>query len=532
MQKTALVKFLTALLAAALLLTACSSPSSSDPGSGTASDSGSGSSSGSGTREEVELVWYVPVTTVGTGQEDMIEAANAYTKEKLNTTVDFHIYPQADYNSAVSTIVSSGTYMDMVFTGAALVNFNDFVARNAFAPITDYIDQYLPQTKAQLTQEAWEAFTYQGEIYAIPPMKDMADNMCFLLNQDMMDDLDLTFPETYNTYHDVYPFIYEAQEKRDAKYPEKAGNPIMGGLTTRFINWYNIESLLGGDTAIVTANIPGLTGVEGMGDGETAYCPFYTDEYREIMKIKRQMVVDGVAPFDSENFDPDKVLWQNGDLLGTTSRGYLFVEPDMYAPYFTTTLERSDVSIMYTSYIQSGGQAISASSENIERALEYLELVNNDTYLATILRFGAEGDYWTDEDNDGILEWGPLNEDSGSRGWYNWYGWQYGSIITSKYPEGYPADFGQMVKDLNSNANRESNIGFTVNTENIVNEIAACNNVVAEYNSTLDKGQSDDVDGIVDDFVAKLKDNGCDKIIEEVQKQLTEWRASQGMPTK
>ena len=144
MQKTALVKFLTALLAAALLLTACSSPSSSDPGSGTASDSGSSSSSGSGSREEIELVWYVPVTTVGTGQEDMIEAANAYTKEKLNTTVDFHIYPHADYNSAVSTIVSSGTYMDMVFTSASLVSFNDFVARNAFAPITDYIDQYLP----------------------------------------------------------------------------------------------------------------------------------------------------------------------------------------------------------------------------------------------------------------------------------------------------------------------------------------------------------------------------------------------------
>lgn len=516
-----------------MLLTACANANS--PSSSSGSDSSGSDSSGSadGEKKAVELVWYTPTNNVQSGKDDVLAAVNAYAQEKLNLSLDIHLYQSSEYNQAVSTMVSAGTYMDMLFTGATFVKFSDYAARNAFAPIEDYIDTYLPQTKAQLPAGAWDAFSYNGHIYAIPPMKDLASNYDFLLNQTLADDLGLTFPEKFDTFADLVPFLYEAKEKRDAKYPDKAEQPIIGGLSNSISAWYYIENLVGGQSnALVAANIPGLTGFAGMGEGETAFCPFYTDEYREMMKIKRKAVVDGVIPFDSKNFDPDKVLWQAGDLLGATSQGYVYVEEDMYAPYFKTTLFMQEHSVMTTPYVQTGGQAISANSNHIERALEFLELVNNDTYLATTLRFGEEGKGWTDEDNDGIFEVGPLNADTSSRYWYQWYGWHFGSIIVSKYPQGYPSNFGQLIKDLNNNSNQESNLGFIVDPTPITNEIAACTNVVEEFHPVLEAGQSDDVDGIVDDFVAKLKSNGSDKIIEEVQKQLTEWRAAQGKSTK
>jgi hypothetical protein len=45
-------------------------------------------------------------------------------------------------------------------------------------------------------------------------------------------------------------------------------------------------------------------------------------------------------------------------------------------------------------------------------------------------------------------------------------------------------------------------------------------------------GMVEDVDTAVDEFVAKLEANGSQKIVEEIQKQLTEWRKSVGKPTK
>ena len=521
------VKFLVIFLAMLTLLTACN-------GGETPSGTGSGSDSlQSSDAQPAELVWYTPVNNIQAGKDDVLNAVNDYVKDKLNLTVDIHLYTSSEYNQAVSTMVSAGTYMDIVFTGATFVKFSDYAARNAFAPIEDYIDTYLPQTKEQLPAGAWDAFSYNGHIYAVPSMKDLASNYDFLLNQTMADDLGLTFPEKFDTFADLVPFLYEAKEKRDAKYPDKADQPIIGGLSCTVAAWHYIEGLVGGSPKPIAAvNIPGLTGFAEMGEGETVFCPFYTDEYREMMKIKRKAVVDGIVPFDSANFDPDKVLWQAGDLLGTTSQGYVFVEEDMYAPYFKTTLFMQEHSTMTTSYVQTGGQAIAATSNQVELALRFLELVNNDTYLATTLRFGEEGKGWTDKDNDGVFEDGPLNADTNARNWYHWYGWHFGSIIVSKYPQGYPANFGQLIKDFNDASNQESNLGFNVDPTPVVNEIAACTNVVEEYHAVLEAGQSDDVDGIVDDFVAKLKDNGCDKIIEEVQKQLTEWRASQGMPTK
>ena len=84
--------------------------------------------------------------------------------------------------------------------------------------------------------------------------------------------------------------------------------------------------------------------------------------------------MDGIVPFDSANFDPDKVLWQAGDLLGTTSQGYVFVEEDMYAPYFKTTLFMQEHSTMTTSYVQTGGQAIAATSNQVELALSLIHI--------------------------------------------------------------------------------------------------------------------------------------------------------------
>ena len=68
-------------------------------------------------------------------------------------------------------------------------------------------------------------------------------------------------------------------------------------------------------------------------------------------------------------------------------------------------------------------------------------------------------------------------------------------------------------------------LGFSVDMAPISNEISAVNVAVNEYIHSIDCGFGDDA--IYEEFLAKLKANDCDRIVEEYQRQLDEWLAQQ-----
>lgn len=47
----------------------------------------------------------------------------------------------------------------------------------------------------------------------------------------MIDDLGVPFPDTFDTAADLIDWFYDVKEARDAKYPDRAENPIAGGGT-------------------------------------------------------------------------------------------------------------------------------------------------------------------------------------------------------------------------------------------------------------------------------------------------------------
>lgn len=480
-------------------------------------------------REYVELVVYnyVNNSKPQPGTEETLEKINEYLKEKLNCTLDMHIYNGVSaYNETVSTIVSSGAEFDMVLSGATRVPFTTFASQNAYLPLEDYVDEYLPVTKSQVPEAAWDAFTINGHLYAVPLFRDFATIWGYLYNDTLLKDLGLEFPEKYSTGTDLYDFFYEVKAARDKKNPELAKKPITRHIAAdKFlsINFFYEGLITSKD--LVVANIPGLEAFAGYGSGEKVICPYYTEEYRALVKKMNQMVQDYVFPFDT-GYDADGVLSKAGQLLGYFSQGTVYWDENTMLPYYTEKLKGADEAILTLSGLQGGGYAISAESKNVERCLEVIDLIASDEYLATLFRFGPEGVSWTDKDNDGVVELTDLNTDASNRYFYQWYGWNLGGLLSSKVPPSTPANIAELIQDANTIASPGYNLGFIVDTTPIVNEIAACNSVVDEYHKVLAAGQNNDVDKAVDDFVAKLKASGMDKILEEVQKQLDAWRQS------
>lgn len=523
-----LSRMLALTLTITLLLTSCSntpskSTNSSTPSVGT--ESTEVSKVEDKNAEPVTLEWYTNVNAVMPDVDMMTNEAQRYIKEKTNATVNFHLYNWGDYATTVNTMISSGANMDIVFAGGG-VDYVSNSQRNAFIAIDDYMDEYLPKTKESLPEAAWKSVTINGKIYGIPAQKDLGERMNVEVNKTMMDDLGIQFPkETYSTALDLVDWLYSVKKARDAKYPEKSKIPLLS--STNIGDMQILDPMC----SMVYTNISKFPGCKGQGEGETAFNYFKTDEYRSSMKLIRQLVVDGILPFE-DNFDPDQVHKQAGDLLGWIGSGLLTIDENINDPYYKTSLYVSNITKLTTASATVGPQAISSTCKTPERALSVLELVNSDQYLATTLRYGVEGEHWTDTDNDNIIENGKRNADPASRGWYTWYGWQFGGLFVTKVPEGNPSNFGELMSDFNKAAPENANLGFVVDQTNITNEMAACANVIAEYNATLAKGQNDNVDELVDQFIKKLDANGAQNVVDEVQTQLTAWRKSVGKSVK
>lgn len=477
-------------------------------------------------REHVVLNLYSYGANTQSGNAEAFEAVNKILKEKLNTTVNFYFYSSSEYDSTVGTMLSSGADdMDIIFTAQSKVNFDKYVDMNAFLPLEDYREQYLSGTEDLVPTASWDAVTRDGHLYAVPLPHDAAVSYNFQANVTLMDDLGVTFPEDYHTYLDLIDWIYEVKAIRDAKYPEKASQPIMKNISKALPGYFNVDPIV---ADLIYTNIAGLKGFDGMGEGETAFCPYLTEDYRELCKTWAKMVKDGILAYDSKSFDQEGVLTKTGQYIGQTSLGTLFLNEESNMPYYRIRLYRAADSVLANAGLTSG-LAISSKCKNVERALEVIELLNTDEYLATVIRYGEEGVGWTDEDNDGMVELTEINSDSKNRYHYQWYAWQLGGLSVAKVPPAATLGFAELLDEFNNSATVSSNLGFILDTEPIINEITACNNVVKEYHTgILTLGQLENVDELCDAFVQKLKDNGIEKIVEEVQAQLDAWRTANG----
>ena len=475
------------------------------------------------TLEPVTLEWYVGEEPLPDNQT-VFDAINAYLKGKINTTVNFHFIGHSEYAQKVSTILMSGQEVDIVNPTNG-INYVDYVKKGAFLPIDDLVKKYAPETYAMIPEDYWSAMYVDGKMYGIPSYKDSCQMYCLIMNDTLLKTLgiDMTGKDVKN-FQDIIPVLYEAYEKRNEMFPEDAKLPITRTFPD-VENWAQCEIING----LAVVNVPGIEDYEGMGSGETVFNMYATPEYRNMCKTIAKMVTDGVLPFDLFNFDTSRIYNKAGKyVLMDIGSGYVTVAKDMYSKDWDAMMVPYKDKIVTTNYLQNAVECISATSQNPERAMMVLELVNTDPFVATALRFGLEGIHWNMSDEEGVLDFtGTKNEDAGNRGHYYWYGAQFGSLVHSYVPAGYLANFIDLLLDANTSAITDTNLGFIFDPAPVKNEVAACSAVIDEYEKNLKFGfiPEDEVDANVDEFLAKLEASGASKVVAEAQAQLDAWRA-------
>lgn len=473
-----------------------------------------------------KIDWYLGLPPYP-GNAAVNEALNEYLMEKLNCEVNLIFLTSAEWETRVGTMIASG--QDMGILGFGSQSKSDYVieaSRGAYYPLDELMEKYGQETKALFSDEIWDAMRINGNIYGIPSLKDNGYFISLVYNDTMAQELGIDvegFPQ-HSNWRELEPLLYEAKEKRDAAHPEWADRPITWDTSLVYPYNFAFETFLN-DSYLAVCNIEGIMDVEGY-DTDTILNFYETPEYLEFALQRQKWVEDGIIAYDYEKI---RDYQYDGSIFAYVGWGYTYMPEHLFGD-FVTKMRMSDRIWTETNNYFSAGTCISSNCKNPEQAMRVLNLVNSDPFMATMMRFGVEGVDWVYDENGKMTFEGTANADTASRSHHYWYGAPIGNLTIVDAPEAYIGPDGIMltkIMEYNAACILPGHMGFVFDTSPVANELAACTNIVMEYQKELNEGKlnsQDEVRESVAEFVEKLKANGSDKIVQEVQRQVDEWK--------
>jgi len=205
------------------------------------------------------------------------------------------------------------------------------------------------------------------------------------------------------------------------------------------------------------------------------------------------------------------VVKPGGDIESSQRFGQVVQSQSVTKPFLTTA---------GTSATLNG---ICRTSQNPERAMMVLELLNTDKEVYTLLSKGIEGKHWewADQANN-VIKPGPNNADYNPN-----TDWMFGNQFNAPYidPEQAKIKAWDATYALNNESPPSAALGFNFNPDPVKTELANVSAVVAEFEPPLTAGMVDPATALPE-YLKRLDEAGLQTVIAEAQKQLTEWAAA------
>ncbi|RCW48522.1 ABC transporter substrate-binding protein [Paenibacillus prosopidis] len=458
---------------------------------------------------EVKLTWYFVGPWPQPEQDQVFAEVNKVIKAKINATVDFKPLAWGDYDQKMKVVIASGEPYDIAFTANWINNYSQNVGKGAFLPLDDLLAKYAPQSFANVPKSFWDATKVKGKIYGFVNQQISARTPSIGIPKDLADQYNFdinTLAGKINGF--TFGNLVEPIVKKVIKdYPQK----YIGMSMDQIADAFNFEPIVGFHT-------PGVVAYSD--DSLKVVNQFETDEVKAFVATLRDWNAKGYMNskerISSKTDDPGAckagkcMIGMGGtykpgnEQIGLAQNGYLSVD----AP--------ANIAHLTTSGITATMMAINRNSKNPERAMMLLELMNTDKDLYNLLNFGIKDKHYK-IDADGFMVPGDDQKE------YNPYvPWMFASNYLANVEKGMPKTIWEDTKKINESAIPSKLLGFTFDAEPVKAEIGKTNAVYDEYHRAIDLGVASEAK--YNEFVAKLKAAGSDKIIAEMQKQIDAWK--------
>ena len=469
---------------------------------------GAADAEGLSTKVEV-LEVFMPLVGGGptTDLAEVEKAINEYIEPLIYANIHLTYIPYAQWESQMNMSVATGEQVDLMCT---VREISGYYKNGALLPLDDYLDKYGAGIRQYVDQVFLDSCTFGGEIYGIPTLRDMAKQQVFEYSVAVAEKYGLEMKET---------MTFDELEEQFMKMKEQAPNTpcllLTNGKRT-FDSWCGWDAI--GDNY----------GVIMMGQQDTQLVNlFESEEYYSLLKRMEKWFAAGIINQEAPTAD---IQWADiiptGNILGRFARskpGYELQETVRYGVDLKTCKIMDP--ILDSAQVQFMAWAVPVTSAYPEKAVALMNLFYSDPVVINLVSYGIEGKHYEIKDAEtGIIGY-PEGVTTATSGYAPGMNYGVGNELIGYVWEGNEPDIWAQLDQFNKSANASPVLGFAFDNSSVVNEISACNNVLAKYAVSMEIGCVN-VDEELPKFQQELKSAGIEKIIAEKQKQIDAWYAA------
>lgn len=463
----------------------------------------------SGKEEPVELIWY----QIGERQNDLEEVlkqVNVYTAEKIGVTVEIIPVTFTDYNQKMRSVVSTGAQWDIAFSSSWANDYIENVQKGALLPLDGLIADYAPGLLKEIDAKFWKAAEVRGVTYGIPSEKEIGNMPVWVFTREYVEKYKIPY-ENIHTLEDLEPYLELIQEKEPDVVPLY--------LTSEF------------SAPTYMDKITDPIGIEYGDETLTVKNVFETDRMMETLRTLHRYFEAGYINQDAAIARNDRAVKRfvtkgdgqpYADTVWSNDLGYGVVTSQIMEIQVTNGSARGALTV------------VNKDCRHPEKAVEFLNLVNTDQYVRNLLNYGIENVHYekvpvTQEEKE---------EAKGKRYIYDWkvrllpdgvnYSVPYyvqGGLFNTYVLESDPVDKWDNFRTFNDQSVEAPTFGFDFDSRSVSTQIYGFRNILDEYGAAIYTGTVDP-DIYVPKLVKKLEENGMQDVIDEMQRQIDEWRDS------
>lgn len=457
---------------------------------------------------DVQLIWY----QVGEAQKDddlVLEAVNAYIREKLGVTLDIRKVGWADYNQKMRVLMQTGDDWDLCFTSSWTNDYLQNVQKGVFLQLDGYLKKQGKQLYKQMDPRFWEAAKVGGKIYGVPSEKEIGNCPVWVFTKEYVDKYDIPYQDIHEL-EDLEPWLALIKEK------EPDVTPLY--LTKDFTAPTYMDKICD------------PVGIEYDDEALTVKNVFETKKMRSVLATMRKFYVAGYinpeAPVASNDKSVKRFVTKGdgqpyAELIWGKDLGYEVVVSQIMDTKITNASARGAMT------------AVNQDCAHPKKAVELLNLIHTDEYLRNLLNYGIKDVHWDkcapDEKELKAAQGKPyvydfkikLRENAGED--YSVPYWVQGGLFPTYVLDNEPLDKWAMVKEFNDASREAPSFGFDFDLESVSVQAGAFRNVLDEFGKALYTG-SVNPDRYLPRLQKKLEAAGIQEVIREMQRQINEWK--------
>lgn len=450
--------------------------------------------------------------------DKVLAEAEKRMKDTINVKLDVTFVPWSDYDAKTQLMLSTGEANDLMFD-APWSHMDQMIAAGYYEPLDNLLQQYGQNILATNSKNTWDANKRNGKIMAIPLGVSNFLGFSFAVREDILEKLG---NPPINNYDDLIKVAYMVKEKFPNMVPYSPHTELPATFRafgdSTLDSWTNAQRLVLNEVLYRTGNDGKLHNlfeemVPSFWDGVLKTNKLYQDKiiYQDVLSDKDKLNFPNSGKVFMMDYNDFAVKAADQAALAANAPGAKWKS----ITFFDLTPKK------YTStFAQANFIAVPKSSTHKERAIQFLNWVQESQANYDLLAYGIEGVNWKPVGNH---QYTPLTPDK-----YPWF--PYGWIWNPKYDR-MNGDLDEKQLKYYAFTNNADSFtkdvltGFFFDTKPVQNEITQFSTLKAKYYFPILYGVLDP-----DKYWAQFKQEAyplSKKVQNEMQKQIDAFLQSQ-----